>query len=275
VDNIYTGSYANISIKYPNGTLAVNSSGMNVETPGLFSYTYYFEHNILGGYYVLVNFYNQSNWNLLGSATDMLLVDYTNYSTTTVTTGSSDDTVILPMDIPIYGVDLGNATIQYVYGQDQPIYNLGLNISSLSTQQQSTFYDRFKNNTRSINSVCEDAEWPWDTDCQITLDSLSCSKDRCMYNEMWFAKLCIIAAIIMLIFEFSGYIILGLLAFVAINFIYIPTTQVITQIPNAAWLKYGSNIWPSQPLIGTAILVTVGIITIFFIFNKFTGRRKR
>jgi hypothetical protein len=74
VNGVPTSSYANITIYNPNNITVVNNVRMIESQVGLFYHDYTFP-NLLGAYTVLVKFYN-STWDMQGSASDDLWVEY-------------------------------------------------------------------------------------------------------------------------------------------------------------------------------------------------------
>jgi hypothetical protein len=65
-DGIPTSSYANLTLYFPNGSVALNNVGMTAYSTGRFSYPYTFPQTA-GGYVAEVSFYNLT-WTLRGVA---------------------------------------------------------------------------------------------------------------------------------------------------------------------------------------------------------------
>jgi len=74
INDIPSDTNANITIRLPNGSINVNTS-MVEESTGKFNYEYVFLKNITGGYYMQVNFYNDTGY-LEGIAGDFFDVQY-------------------------------------------------------------------------------------------------------------------------------------------------------------------------------------------------------
>jgi hypothetical protein len=153
--------------------------------------------------------------------------------------------------------------------------------------------DRVMDACKYENDVCEDAENPFNKDCELSNSVINCSGDRCMFKELWAAKVAIILMIIMAVVNFSKYkyviIVAGI--FVLINFVFVsganitnPTnvtnmSNTLTEVPKdvvylnnntleyAPAIYYGSKIMPSYPLAG--FFIGIGLIGfLIYLFLK-------
>lgn len=151
------------------------------------------------------------------------------------------------------------------------------------------FIDRLKDKCKVEDGICDDAEsLLFDKDCMIDVDALSCRGDRCVFEEIWFAKLVIIALVFMLIRhkkDYSIFIIIGVLYLIA-TFIPLdilgepniiePKVNTSVQISDEAMndnilYKFGSKVMPSNPIIGIVIIV----VALFLIFRTTFGYMER
>jgi len=151
------------------------------------------------------------------------------------------------------------------------------------------FIDRIQDNCEAEDSICNDAEIPFrDNDCALSLDAFGCKNDRCIFEEIWFAKLIIIAIIFMGIRYKKGY---GV--FIIISFIYLAmtffdygyitienpvnTTLVLTdeQINSNILLRYGSIVYPSRPIVGIIIILGALFLVVRLLSRRFQWPRKR
>jgi len=146
------------------------------------------------------------------------------------------------------------------------------------------------------NGICEDGEDPLkDEDCKLNADALGCKGSRCIFMEIWAAKLIIFILVYLLLIKKRGnfLVILLLVAILFFNFANtpeadniksaieetVPIAQPITnepkyteeQIGNNTILKIGNTIMPSNPEFGFLILAGTGG---FFIYAGYQKRKK-
>jgi hypothetical protein len=151
-------------------------------------------------------------------------------------------------------------------------------------EQKETFLGRLKDSCSYNNSICEDAETPLVSDCEITTDSISCKGDRCIFNEIWFAKIVLIVLIILIVTykkEYQFFIALGML-FLIISFSNVnigkpiynqQITNTTVEIPQEMindnlMMKYGSKILPKNPTVGFLIIVIILFLLLRYLFSK-------
>lgn len=163
-------------------------------------------------------------------------------------------------------------------------------------EQKVNFLDRLKNGCRYDNQICEDAETPMNKDCALSIGSITCKEDRCIFKELWFAKLLFLALVLMVIFYKKDYNIFIMLIILCLVFNFIHTIQLEgikdkldnivpamnstqgnaahinqEQINNNLMLKYGQEVLPSNPIAGF-IIILIGIFFILkYLFNKIGG----
>ena len=162
-------------------------------------------------------------------------------------------------------------------------------VSAETCPTKENFMDRLKDTCSYNNSICEDAETPLVSDCAITPDAIRCNGERCIYNEIWFAKIVLILMILMLVFYKKDNIIFMLLGILFLYMVYsgislnipvptpINTTIAIPQesINDNLLLKYGTKIFPSNPTIGCIIILALLFIILRLIFNWFAVRKNK
>lgn len=166
--------------------------------------------------------------------------------------------------------------------------NMVVEVQTTETTSISTFLDRLKDKTKSQNGICEDAEFPFkDADCELTTEAISC-QDRCVFKEIWFAKLLILVGVVLLLYHKKDYnvflIIIALLLIVNFgntsfdlndielgdNLINIGDVQYTNDAREGNFIiKYGSYIWENNPLYGFFI----GLFLVWVLF-RFVVRRK-
>lgn len=166
---------------------------------------------------------------------------------------------------------------------------------------QPNFIARLQDKCSYNNSICEDGENPLanDYDCQITTESVGCKGARCIFKEMWFAKLLILLGLFILVYykkdHFIWVAIIGVV--LLLNFSTTPTAESIradllkispnTTIELPSILKanvstavlndlsgWGKNVMPSNPTIGICICFVMAWLVIKF-FQRIPKRRPR
>lgn len=150
-------------------------------------------------------------------------------------------------------------------------------------EQKQSFKDRLLDTCKSEDGVCNDAEFPNNQDCAVNTDSIQCTGTRCVFKELWLAKIIICTIIILAIKNFNKYkvLILLLTLFIILNFVTNGLdTMVNTKMTNtstepivyanntlqsAPIVYYGSMLWSSNP-VGGFILEIVLILAILYSF---------
>lgn len=149
--------------------------------------------------------------------------------------------------------------------------------------QKETFLDRIKDDCGYENDICEDGETPFDSeDCSLTTDAITCKGERCIFNEIWLAKLLLLSLVFFGMFykkDYNIYIVVIILI-LFLGFISPAQQSLISPIykgvdsypdeiiENNLILKYGSKILPSNPIVGFFIIVGL----LFFAFRKTTKK---
>lgn len=163
-----------------------------------------------------------------------------------------------------------------------------INVALACTENEG-FLERIQDTCKEDNGICNDAEMPFsDVDCDITTDSISCKGDRCVFKELWFAKLMIAAAAFLLIFHKKDYniflVVIGVL--LILNFSstgqdFIDNDLIIDIEPRQEMqftesaiqgnivTNLGSRIWADNPVMGFFI----GIAIVLFVVNFLTKRQ--
>lgn len=203
------------------------------------------------------------------SRSDSHLVGFNNTGTLDASSeegGSSSGAVAWQGDAPY----LGHGNVSYVADQ---LVN-GAN----------TFFDRLTSKFKeSGNNICDDGENPLQdkNECQITLESINCDGDRCIFKEIWFAKVLLIIATVMIFWYKKDYqiflILIGVI--LAVNFFGVLSLDSTGQSVSSTETIYspgydgnylmviGNKIWPSNPEYGMYIfLVGIGLSAYYF-FN--------
>lgn len=142
------------------------------------------------------------------------------------------------------------------------------------------FIDRLQSDTMSNNGLCDDGETPLNSDdCAITTESIFCDNSRCIFTEIWFAKILLIIGIILLfkkeysvflvligvffILNFSGMDLDGLIGSSTTS----PVEYTEQQIQGNVILLVGSKVMPSHPLWG--FIIVLGVVLYFI--NRLVG----
>lgn len=142
-----------------------------------------------------------------------------------------------------------------------------------------TFLDRLRDKSKKENGICEDGETPADKDCELNQEAILCTGDRCIFTEIWFAKLLLIAIAFMVLSKKKNYnffiAVIGF--FIFFNFIggtgmlniETPEPSPDTEYTDAALksnivLLVGSKMFPSHPTAGFFIALAL----IYFLIIK-------
>jgi hypothetical protein len=153
-----------------------------------------------------------------------------------------------------------------------------------------SFFIRLIDDCSIDNIYCEDGESPLATpECQVNSEAINCTGVRCIFNEIWLARLALILAAITF-FRFKKkyrWISYFILAFIVITYIITPSPQMvdvltegqdvmnydvsIDQLERNVLLLLGSRVMPSNPIIGLAILSLI----LFFVVNKLRTKKDK
>jgi len=152
-----------------------------------------------------------------------------------------------------------------------------------------SFIARLKDTNKNENGKCEDAEWPLiDKDCQLNSEALTCSgNNRCMFTEIWFAKLLmILGAIIIVIFAFNrtrkdlliwvGLIVVMLIINFCTNIFQVIESKKIADVGSDIVLTpsginsniitlIGQYVWKSNPY-GGFVVILLGCLGLWYLY---------
>jgi len=168
---------------------------------------------------------------------------------------------------------------------------------AIACEPKEGFLERLQDNcTIANNEICEDGEDPINNpDCEITLSSINCN-GRCIFSEIWFAKLLLVLVIAMLFFFKGDYKVIIFLAIfiLVINFtgfdlfgeskVIEPTKNTTVTITpedmnDNILMNYGSKVMPSNPMMGAVGLIALVFFIVRYITKKmggqWTGKRRR
>ena len=160
-------------------------------------------------------------------------------------------------------------------------------------EPKSTFKERLQDKCSYNNTICEDGEYPFlnnAEDCKLTTESITCKGDRCIFTELWFAKLLLIVLAYFLISykkDYNVFIVL-IIVLLALNFSNLPladsikhdltnmspvvnkSAQYIPQenINDNIAMRYGQKIWPPNPMYGFFALLIVMFFIVRYIFKR-------
>jgi len=160
---------------------------------------------------------------------------------------------------------------------------------ALACTKNEGFMERIQDNCKESDGVCDDGEMPFsDDDCEITTESISCKDSRCIFKELWFAKLVIALAAFFLIFHKKDYNIFLLLIGVLLILNFSSTGQdfidndLLIDIEPGQDIQFtesamqgnvvtliGSKVWADNPVMGFFI----GVAILLFIVNFLTKRQ--
>jgi len=144
-------------------------------------------------------------------------------------------------------------------------------------EQKVLLKERLKDTCAIDNGVCEDGEYPYrNKDCDIVPSAIICDNNRCIFKEMWFAKLVILLLFLLFLFYKKDYIIFIIISIflLFVNFSenseplkgLVPSSISQFNIQNVIgygfMAKYGAKVMPSYPITGFFILV----LFLYFIF---------
>ena len=160
-----------------------------------------------------------------------------------------------------------------------------------SCEQKPTFINRLKDKCSINNLICEDAEYPFkNNECKVDSSVIMCKGARCMFTEIWFAKIIILALLFMIMFykkEYMAFIIIAMFILL-LNFIgNVPSGDIIRDVSIAPKLnltqenidsnlvlRYGQKVLPTNPVMGFWIIVGATYFILRYLFKKISSRKK-
>lgn len=160
--------------------------------------------------------------------------------------------------------------------------------------QKATFMERIQDSCKIQNEICEDGESAlMDKDCQITGNNIYCKEGRCIFKEIWFAKVMLVLAIFLLFSKNKDNMVFVaiILLILFYNFSNVfgdgffqkfdkadnSLNYTDSAINQSITLKYGRAVMPSNPTAGFVILLIILYLIIRHLFkpNIYVGGYKR
>jgi len=94
-------------------------------------------------------------------------------------------------------------------------------VSSIYAMQPSDFLEKLKSTEKINDGICNDGEnFLFDDDCNFTTSMLLCQND-CVFNYIWFARLIIIIAFVMIILKPEKWKVILLFSAITLSFFFI------------------------------------------------------